>query len=105
MTKLKFSVLVVCLFAFAQMNAQDTKREKPTPAERFANLDTNKDGVLNLEEFSAQKGKKETTAEDQAERFAKMDTDTSGSISQEEFLAAGKADKKGKKGNGRKRRK
>lgn len=98
MTKLKFSVLVVCLFAFTQINAQDTKREKPTPAERFAKIDTNQDGVLSLEEFSAKKGKKETTAEEQAERFAKIDTDANGTISLEEFSAKkGKKKKKKKK--------
>lgn len=94
-TNLKFSLLVITLLAFTQINAQDKKRERPTPEKMFEQLDTNEDKSISLEEFKARKRRgKEVKAEEQEKRFKKMDADSNGSISLEEFIEADKERRK-----------
>ncbi len=74
--------------------AADEKKPAKGPEARFAKLDTDKDGKLSKDEFTAPA--KEDAKEKSAKRFSKIDTDGDGYVSLEEFKAA-IAKQKGKK--------
>jgi hypothetical protein len=68
------------------------KKEVKTVDQKFADLDTNGDGKLSLEEFQAQA--KTDSAKTTAEKtFKKYDTDNSGDLTLDEFKAKGKVKK------------
>lgn len=80
------------------------KKQRMSPEEKFAKVDTNGDGVVSLTEFSSMKrpkrpqkeGAEQREPKDSQVRFDKIDANGDGNISLEEF-AYGKK-KKGKKG-------
>ncbi|MFY8327614.1 hypothetical protein [Pseudoalteromonas sp. ZZD1] len=59
---------------------------------RFSKLDTNSDGALSVEEFSA----KIKNPKKGPKRFARLDVDGNGSLTPEEFAAQAKKKKKKK---------
>ena len=79
--------------ALAQETAAPAKQpgcQKHNPAEHFKKLDTDGNGSLNKEEFTARAAKAPDPAKATAHleaRFAKLDTNKDGVISLEEFLA------------------
>lgn len=87
-----FTLLVSASFTFAADTAKPGKpadgaaKPKPDLAAVFAKKDTNGDGKLSKEEFTA-KAKDAAKAEKQ---FAARDKDKDGSVSKEEFTAPGK---------------
>lgn len=64
---------------FEKRKEQIEKNRKTRKAERFAQLDSNKDGFITQEEFDAQREKRKK------ERFKKLDTDGNGYLSIDEF--------------------
>lgn len=86
LTTLKLGVLALGLFAFTQSNAQEKKQQDPEKV--FAALDTNKDGVMSLEEFKNKKRKTEVSADVIETRYAKMDANADGGVTLEEFKAS-----------------
>ena len=82
-TIFKFALLSLTMFAFSQVNAQD--KPKPNQEKMFANLDTNKDGTISLDEMKARKTKKEIPEKAHEKRFANMDADANGAVTLEEF--------------------
>lgn len=90
----KFATIAALLalttsFSFAK---EKEAKAKQTPEEHFKALDTNGDGKLSLEEFSAGQD-----AEKAKEEFKTLDKDSDGSLTLEEFSA--------KKGGGKKKKK
>ena len=85
-TFLKIGLFTLALLSFSQIDAQNKKKQKPE--KMFAKIDTNKDGSVSLEEFKAQKVKKEIPAKEQEKRFTAMDTDANGGVNLEEYKAA-----------------
>lgn len=74
---------VLALFLSAQLLANDRPNfeEKPPGKPKFSMLDTNNDGDINFEEFSAHK----LPHGDHQHVFDMIDTDHNGIISQNEF--------------------
>lgn len=86
MSFLLFLLIISADSAFAA----DAKRS-PDRVKIFARKDTNKDGVLTLEEFKA--GLETKVLENAEKRFKKLDTDSDGKLSLDEFKA-GRPEKK-----------
>lgn len=98
-TTLKLGTIVLALFAFTSIEAQEKK--KPDPEKMFKRLDANEDSVITLEEFKSAKRKNEVPAEKLEEKFKRMDADADGEVTLEELKAS---QKKGK-GKGKKKKK
>ena len=82
-------IFAAALFLGINANAQDVKVKK-TPAEKIERLDTDKDGMLSLEEVSQSKNGK------MAEKFETIDTNGDGFLDLTE-LEARAANRKKKK--------
>tara|TARA_R110002012_G_scaffold120259_1_gene269456 strand:- start:1285 stop:1611 length:327 start_codon:yes stop_codon:yes gene_type:complete len=89
---LKLVIFTLALSAFSFANAQEEKRERPSPEKMFEKLDTDKNGEISLAEFKdreAIKKEKEKKRDDMMEkRFSKMDANSNQTISKEEFMKA-----------------
>lgn len=76
-------VAAFTLTSIGTTRAEEGAKKKPDPAAKFAKLDTDKNGSLSKEEFSA-KAKTPAKAEKQ---FTKLDANKDGALSLEEFSA------------------
>jgi Ca2+-binding EF-hand superfamily protein len=85
---LKFGIFTLALCAFSFANAQEKKREKPSPEKVFKRIDADKNGEISLEEFKAKKMKDESKEAMMEKRFAKMDADGNKSLSMVEMKKA-----------------
>ena len=91
MKKFVLSALAMAFMAAlcVNVNAEEKKEEKK-PVDRsklFDRLDSNKDGSLSKEEFSA-RAKTDEQKERVGKQFDRLDKDKNGSISKEEFTSA-----------------
>ena len=80
-SKIIFTALLFSLLNPVQAKESQEHSQKLKARPCFSSLDTNSDGVINFEEFSAHqlpRGKHETV-------FANFDSDDNGEISQQEF--------------------
>ena len=64
------------------------KKNPPDPAKVFARKDTNKDGLLTLDEFKT--GMKDKQLERAPQRFKTIDANGDGKVSMDEFKAGSK---------------
>lgn len=103
-TIMKHCIHILGIIAIATSITCGQEAEKPRkggdPLERFKKIDTDKDGVISLEEFKATPmGKK---LGDKAEAvFQKIDADKSGGLTPAELKAA--HEKRGRKDGGKKK--
>jgi len=86
-------VAAFTLSGVAVSQAEDAPKKKPDPAAKFAKMDTDKNGSISKEEFTA-KAKDAAKAE---AAFTKKDANSDGSLSPEEFAAGGAKKEGGKK--------
>ncbi len=87
----KRSILTAVIAAFLALPLAVTAADKKKGG-GFAALDTNGDGKVSKEEFTAAMSKSGKMNEEQiGKRFASMDKDGNGSISAEEFAAGQKS--------------
>jgi|GEM_PF-551901 len=91
------TIIVITILFTALTQAQEKRliplHDGPPPRPSFSLLDTNSDGEITFDEFSAHKlpkGNHETV-------FPKIDKDSNRVISQEEFISHKPPKKKGKK--------
>ena len=92
---MRFAVAAPCLAAclvlggsFAVAAPGEGKKNPPDPAKVFARKDTNKDGLLTLDEFKT--GMKDKQLERAPQRFKTLDTSRDGKVSLDEFKAGSK---------------
>lgn len=95
MSRMLIAVLAASLVVGSALGAMadDEKKPKKSPAERFAALDANKDEKLTAEEFVS-KRKNDDQKKAGAKRFKKLDKDRDGSLTLEEFKTPPKPKKK-----------
>ncbi len=79
-------VAAIALEFVANPASAEDKGKKKGKVDAFAQMDTNKDGFISLEEFKARPGKK--LAKNPERAFKAMDTNKDGQISREELKAA-----------------
>jgi Ca2+-binding EF-hand superfamily protein len=84
MKKLQVGLIAIGILAAIQVNAQEMKKPKQTPEQRFAKMDANGDRVLTLDEMKKGKGDEGKEAE---VRFKKWDANADGRVTKEEFVA------------------
>ncbi len=95
-------IAALLTLAFAPIAAfaddDDKKKDKPKKGkkDRFTQMDANKDGKVDLAEFTAaaKKRKKPATDEQAAKQFKRLDKDKSDSLSKDEVAGGGKKKKK-----------
>jgi Ca2+-binding EF-hand superfamily protein len=99
------SVLALSL-GLSGMALAEEGAKKGKGKDAFAKLDTNGDGKLSEEEFTA--GKSDKGLENAKKKFAKLDADSDGSVTKEEMKAAkpakGQAKKEGAGGEKKKKK-
>ncbi len=93
-TSLFLTMTTVMTVGTATVSSPAEGAKKQGAKDRFAQLDTNADGVLSQDEFVA--GHDAAQAEQATKRFKKADTDGDGVLSREEFRAFAKKAGKGK---------
>ena len=93
---MRFAIAAPCLAAclaacgilggsFAAAAPGEGKKNPPDPAKVFARKDTNKDGLLTLDEFKT--GMKDKQLERAPQRFKTIDANGDGKVSMDEFKA------------------
>lgn len=93
-SKTIIAVTILCA-GLAQVNAKDTSRsqEGPPPRPLFSDIDSNGDGDIDFDEFSARKVPKEG----HQHIFSQIDQDNNGVISKTEFMNHKPPKRKGRK--------
>jgi len=96
------SVLAVTL-GLSGMAAAEEGAKKGKGKDAFAKMDTNSDGKLSEEEFTA--GKSDKALENAKKKFATLDADKDGSVTKEEMKAGRAAKGQAKEGAGGEKKK